>query len=84
MDSKRLGPRVPDSPLVNVIVDTPAGSRNKFKFDERLGLFRLHKRLPLGARFPFDFGFVPGTRAADGDALDVLIWRAGRPSWAAW
>lgn len=73
MDSRRLGPRVPDSRLVNVVVDTPAGSRNKYKFDEPLGLFRLHKRLPVGARFPFDFGFVPGTRAADGDALDVLI-----------
>ena len=73
MDSRRLGPRVPDSRLVNVVVDTPAGSRNKFKFDEQLGLFRLHKRLPVGAGFPFDFGFVPGTRAADGDALDVLI-----------
>ena len=68
-----LPPRVPDSHLVNVVVDTPAGSRSKFKFDERLGLFRLHKRLPVGAAFPFDFGFVPGTRAADGDAVDVMI-----------
>src|SRR5262245_13908778 len=68
-----LAPRTPDARLVNVVVDTPAGSRNKFKFDEGLGVFRLHKRLPVGARFPFDFGFVPGTKAADGDALDVMI-----------
>jgi len=59
--------------LVNVIVDTPRRSRNKFKFDEKLGLFRLGKVLPLGASFPFDFGFIPSTRGADGDPLDVLV-----------
>lgn len=66
-------PRVPGSDLVNVVVETPAGSRNKFKFDEELGFFLLHKKLPVGAAFPFDFGFVPGTRAEDGDPLDVMI-----------
>jgi inorganic pyrophosphatase len=70
---ERLGARDADSGLVNVIVETPAGSRNKYKFDERLGLFRLHKVLPVGAAFPFDFGFVPGTAADDGDPLDVVI-----------
>jgi inorganic pyrophosphatase len=62
-----------DSGLLNVVIDTPRGSRNKFKYDEKLGLFRLGKVLPLGASFPFDFGFVPSTRGADGDALDVLV-----------
>jgi inorganic pyrophosphatase len=56
-----------------VIIETPAGSRNKFKFDEKHGLFLLHKILPRGAVFPFDFGFVPGTRAEDGDPLDVMV-----------
>src|SRR5262245_46311419 len=69
----RIGPRTPGSGLVNVVVETPAGSRNKFKFDARTGLFRLLKRLPIGAAFPFDFGFVPGTRAADGGPLDVMV-----------
>ena len=58
---------------IDVIVETPAGSRNKYKYDERARGFRLHKVLPLGAAFPFDFGFVPGTRAEDGDPLDILI-----------
>ena len=68
-----IDPRVPHSNLVNVVVETPAGSRNKYKFDEQNGRFLLHKVLPIGAAFPFDFGFIPGTRAEDGDPLDVMI-----------
>src|SRR5947207_3463354 len=62
-----------DTGLVNVIIDTPRGSRKKFKYDEELGLFRLSKELPRGASFPYDFGFIPSTRAEDGDPLDVLV-----------
>ena len=69
----KLNPRIRGSSLVNVIVETPAGSRNKYKYDEQLGLFMLHKMLPVGAAFPFDFGFIPGTRAEDGDALDIML-----------
>ena len=68
-----LGPRAAEDGLVHVIVETPAGSRNKFKFDEERGVFLLHKMLPIGAAFPFDFGFIPGTRAEDGDPLDVMV-----------
>ena len=59
--------------LVNVIIDTPKGSRNKFKFDEQVQCFRLSRILPLGACFPYDFGGIPGTAAEDGDPLDVLV-----------
>ena len=59
--------------MLNLVVDTPKGSRNKFRFDEKLGLFRLSKRLPLGMAFPYDFGFIPSTLAEDGDPLDVLL-----------
>ncbi len=72
-DLMNVGPGVLGAGLVNVVVETPRGSRAKFRYDEELGLFRLHKLLPVGAAFPFDFGFVPGTRAEDGDALDMLI-----------
>ena len=58
---------------LNVIVDTPKWSRNKFKFDERHGLFKLGGVLPAGAVFPFDFGYTPSTLGEDGDPLDVLI-----------
>lgn len=55
------------------IVETPRGSRIKFKFDEASALFMVGSVLPIGLAFPHDFGFVPSTRAADGDPLDVLI-----------
>jgi inorganic pyrophosphatase len=69
----RLPARDPETELLNVVVDTPKGSRNKYKWDEERGIWRLRKVLPLGASFPFDFGFVPSTRGGDGDPLDVLI-----------
>ena len=70
---EHLSAREPDSGLVHVVVDTPKGSRNKYKYDETLGLYRLSKVLPLGIAFPYDFGFIPSTRAEDGDPLDVLV-----------
>ncbi len=58
---------------LNVVVETPKGSRNKYEYDEELGLFKLGGVLPSGAVFPFDFGFVPSTTGGDGDPLDVLV-----------
>jgi inorganic pyrophosphatase len=58
---------------INVVIETPRGCRNKYKFDDRLGVFRLSSVLPAGAVFPFDFGYVPGTKAEDGDPIDVLL-----------
>jgi inorganic pyrophosphatase len=68
-----LGAFADDSSHVNVIVETPQGSRNKYNFDEELGVFKLGGVLPAGAVFPFDFGFVPSTLGGDGDPLDVLL-----------
>ncbi len=42
--------------VVNVIIDTPAGSRNKYKFDPGTGLFKLSRMLPQGLHFPGQFG----------------------------
>lgn len=55
------------------IVETPAGSRAKFTYDEDSGLYALGKMLPAGLAFPLDFGFVPSTVGGDGDPLDILI-----------
>ncbi|HEY0996377.1 MAG TPA: inorganic diphosphatase [Gemmatimonadaceae bacterium] len=62
-----------DDGLLNVVIETPKGSRNKFTFDPEGGFFRLGGVLPSGAVFPYDFGFVPGTLGEDGDPLDVLL-----------
>src|SRR5438105_14263034 len=62
-----------ESGLINAVIEAPRGSRCKYKYDEQAGVFRLNKLLPLGASFPYDFGFVPSTRGADGDPLDLLV-----------
>lgn len=62
-----------ESGHLNAIIDTPKGSRNKFEYDERLGLFKLGGTLPVGSVFPFDFGYIPSTRGDDGDGLDILV-----------
>lgn len=58
---------------LNVIIETPKGSQNKFAYEPDLGMFVLKGVLPAGAVFPFDFGFVPSTAGEDGDPLDVLV-----------
>jgi inorganic pyrophosphatase len=58
---------------LNVVVETPKGSRVKYAYDLESGFFILSKALPEGTVFPFNFGFVPNTLAPDGDPLDVLI-----------
>src|SRR5205085_9093919 len=47
---------------VNVVVETPKGCRNKYAFDPKLKGYKLKSVLPKGAIFPFDFGFIPGTK----------------------
>lgn len=63
----------PETGKLRVVVETPRGSRNKYKYDPALRVFRAHSLLPAGAVFPFDFGFVPATLGEDGDPLDVLL-----------
>jgi len=58
---------------IHVVVESPGGSRNKYKYDPKLGLFRLNRVLPYEASFPFDYGFAPGTRSGDDDPLDVML-----------
>ena len=58
---------------LNVVIDTPKGSRNKYAFDFKIDAYKLKTVLPHGTVFPFDFGSIPGTVADDGDPLDVLV-----------
>jgi inorganic pyrophosphatase len=69
----RLQPIDKKDGLLQVIVETPSGSRNKFAFDPDQGIFTLKAVLPAGMTFPYDFGFLPRTIAGDGDPIDVLL-----------
>ena len=62
-----------DKHCVNVVVETPRGSRAKLAYDPKLKIFTLSKPLLTGLTYPYDWGFVPSTKAEDGDAIDVLI-----------
>ena len=58
---------------LNVVIDTPKGSRNKYGFDFDIDAYKLKSVLPHGNVFPFDFGSIPNTVAEDGDPVDVLV-----------
>ena len=69
-----LSPTDPDDKqILRVVIETPKGSRNKFAFNPDERIFELKKVLPAGMAFPYDFGFVPSTKADDGDPIDVLV-----------
>ena len=61
-----------DKHLLRVVIETPKGSRNKFAYAPEEHIYQLKKVLPAGMAFPYDFGFVPSTKAADGDP--VMCW----------
>src|SRR4051795_7838063 len=69
----KLRPFDRESGNLNVVIDTPKGSRNKYAFDFKIDAYKLGAVLPHGSVFPFDFGSVPNTVAEDGDPLDVLV-----------
>lgn len=59
----------------HVVVEAPRGSTLKLKFEPRWQAMSVSRPLPFGVAYPFDWGFVPSTRAADGDPLDaMLLW----------
>ena len=68
-----LNPIEKQDRMLQVIIETPKGSRNKFAFDPKQNIFVVKKVLPAGMVFPYDFGFLPKTLAPDGDPIDVLL-----------
>lgn len=58
---------------IHAIIETPKGCAAKYDYDEEMQMFKLKKLLPKGMSFPFHFGFIPHTKAEDGDPLDVLV-----------
>jgi inorganic pyrophosphatase len=70
----RLKPVDKNDGIIQVIIETPRGSRNKFAYDVDQNIFIVKKVLPAGMTFPYDFGFLPRTLAPDGDPIDVLLF----------
>lgn len=58
---------------MNVIVEIPKGSKNKYEIDKKTGLIALDRAMHSAQDYPFDYGFVPQTLWDDGDALDVVL-----------
>jgi inorganic pyrophosphatase len=58
---------------IDVVIETPKGSAQKYDYDPDTHFFKLKKILPSGMVFPYDFGFVPDTKGEDGDPLDVIV-----------
>ena len=59
--------------IVEVVVEIPRGSRNKYEWDEKAGVFRLDRVLASAVHYNFDYGFISGTRSGDGDHTDALL-----------
>ena len=79
---------------IDVVVEIPRGSRNKYEMDHETGIIRLDRRLFSATVYPADYGFVNGTLGEDGDALDALVileeptfpgcWITARPVGVFW
>src|ERR1700744_216873 len=58
---------------IDVVIETPKGSAQKYDYDPKTHFFKMKKILPSGMVFPYDFGFIPDTRGEDGDPLDIIV-----------
>jgi inorganic pyrophosphatase len=65
------GKDAPD--IINVIIEIPKGSKNKYEIDKETGLIALDRAMHTAQDYPFDYGFMPQSHWDDGDALDVVV-----------
>lgn len=72
MDLSKI-PAQPKSGIINVLIEIPGGSKNKYEFDKDMNAFILDRVLFSSVKYPYDYGFVPNTLADDGDPLDGMV-----------
>lgn len=58
---------------IDIVIETTAGSKAKYKFYKKSQHLKVKKLLPAGMVFPYDFGFIPGTKGEDGDPIDAMV-----------
>ena len=63
-----------DSAILEIFIEIPKGSRNKYEYDEKTGAIRLDRVLYSSVHYPTDYGFIVDALAPDGDHLDVLVF----------
>ena len=59
--------------IFDVVIEIPAGSRNKYEIDHATGEIRVDRMLFTSTRYPYDYGFVKNSLSLDGDPLDALV-----------
>ena len=62
---------------MRMVVETPRGSNIKLEYEPKLRAFTVSRALPLGLVYPYDWGFIPGTKGEDGDPIDALALHEG-------
>ncbi|NER34136.1 MAG: inorganic diphosphatase [Oscillatoria sp. SIO1A7] len=72
MDLSLIPPQA-EPGILNVLIEIPGGSKNKYEFDKELQAFALDRVLYSSVQYPYDYGFVPNTLADDGDPLDGMV-----------
>jgi inorganic pyrophosphatase len=60
-----------------VVIEVPAGSKNKYELDKNTGFLRLDRVLYSSVHYPANYGFIPRTFCDDGDPLDALVLGQG-------
>ncbi len=65
------GPKSPE--IINVVIEVPRNTSNKYEYDKELGVIKLDRVLYASMSYPGDYGFMPSTLGGDGDPLDVII-----------
>lgn len=71
LEALPIGEDAPE--VINVVVEVPVGSRNKYEYEPELGVIMRDRVLPGNVRYPADYGFIPSTEGADGEPLDAIV-----------
>ncbi len=65
------GDNPPES--INVVIEIPRGSSVKYEVVLNSGAVFVDRFLYTPTHYPFNYGFIPQTKAADGDPVDALV-----------